>query len=131
MKNADGEMTPDEKLPMRVAVVGACAVGKSTLVAALRADGYEARHVAQEHSYVQSMWQRIGRPDVLVYLDANYETIKARRPTFHFSQGDLAEQKRRLAHARQHCDLYVDTNELTPAEVRQRCLAFLDDLKAG
>lgn len=131
MRIPDGEMTTDEKIPSRVAVVGACAVGKSTLVSALRADGYDARHVAQEHSYVQSMWQRIGRPDVLVYLDANYETIMARRPTFNFSRGDLAEQKRRLAHARQHCDLYIDTTELTPAEVRQRCFAFFDHLKAG
>ena len=120
-------MTAEEKPALRVAVVGACAAGKSTLVTALRLAGYEARHVAQEHSYVPAMWQRISRPDVLVYLDADYETIMARRPTFSFSPVDLAEQNRRLAHARQHCHLYVNTSALTPAEVQEQCLAFLTE----
>jgi RNase adaptor protein for sRNA GlmZ degradation len=124
-------MTIDERSSLRVAVVGACAVGKSTLVSALREAGYEARHVAQEHSYVPAMWQRVSRPDVLIYLDADYETIMVRRPSFSFSPADLAEQKRRLAHARQHCDLYVDTSHLTPTEVRQRCLSFLEKVGPG
>jgi RNase adaptor protein for sRNA GlmZ degradation len=116
---------------MRVAVVGACAAGKSTLVSALREAGYEARHVAQEHSYVPAMWQRISQPDALIYLDADYEAILARRPVFDFKPADLDEQKRRLAHARQHCDLYVDTTDLTPEEVRERCLAFLEEVTQG
>ena len=124
-------MTASQKAPLRVAVVGACAVGKSTLVFALRQAGYEARHVAQEHSYVPAMWQRISRPDVLVYLDANYEVITARRPTFRFSPADLAEQYRRLAHAREHCHLYVDTSDLAPAEVQERCLSFLEEFSEG
>ena len=110
---------------VRVAVVGACASGKSTLVETLKAAGYEARHVAQEHSYVPYMWQRLARPDVLVYLDVDYETIMQRRPGFNFRPDDLAEQSRRLAHAREHCDLYLDTSELTTAEVRERTLDFL------
>lgn len=117
----------NDESPIRVAVVGACAVGKSTLVSALREAGYEARHVAQEHSYVPAMWQRISRPDVLIYLDADYEAIMARRPTLNFKPVDLAEQRRRLTHARQHCDLYIDTTDLTPAEVRQRCLDHLEE----
>lgn len=110
---------------IRVAVVGACAVGKSTLVSALLEAGYEARHVAQEHSYVPAMWQRISQPDALIYLDADYESIMARRPAFDFRPADLAEQNRRLAHARQHCNLYIDTTDMTPAEVQERCLVFL------
>lgn len=110
----------------RVAVVGACAAGKSTLVAALRQAGYEARHVAQEHSYVPAMWQRISRPAVLIYLDVDYETIMARRPTIRFRPVDLAEQNRRLAHARQHCHLYLDTNGLNAVEVQLQALSFLE-----
>lgn len=121
-------MTASQKTPLRVAVVGACASGKSTLVSALHQAGYEARHVAQEHSYVPAMWQRIGRPDILVYLDVTHEAITERRPTLRFSLADLAEQNRRLAHAREHCDLYMDTSDLTPAEVQERCLAFLAGL---
>lgn len=118
----------DSSSPLRVAVVGACASGKSTLVKALQAAGYEARHVAQEHSYVPHMWQRLARPDVLIYLDVNYDGIMARRPSFNFKPADLAEQSRRLAHARQHCDLYLDTGPLTTAEVRQKTLAFLKEI---
>ena len=121
-------MTAPDKAPLRVAVVGACAAGKSTLVSALRQAGYEARHVAQEHSYVPAMWQRISRPDVLVYLDVDHKSIAVRRPGLDFSVADLAEQNRRLAHARQNCDLYVNTSDLEPAEVQERCLSFLEGI---
>jgi adenylate kinase family enzyme len=121
-------MAEDELSPLRVAVVGACASGKSTLVDALREAGYEARHVAQEHSYVPYMWQRLARPDVLIYLDVDYDAILDRRPGFNFKPGDLEEQSRRLAHAREHCDLYLDTGSLTTAEVQEKTLAFLKTL---
>ncbi len=110
--------------PLRVAVVGPCASGKSTLVAALRVAGYEARHPAQEHSYVPDMWRRLVDPDVLIYLDISYEALLARRP--HFGEPEYLErEKGRLAHAREHADLVVDTSELTAEEVRQRALAAL------
>ncbi len=121
-------MADDESNPLKIAVVGACASGKSTLVDILRQSGYEARHVAQEHSYVPYMWQRITRPDVLIYLDVTYEDIMVRRPKFDFKPDDLVEQRRRLAHAREHCDLYLDTSDLTTAEVQQKTLAFLNNL---
>lgn len=116
-----------DRSSLRVAVVGACAAGKSTLVAALREAGFDARHVAQEHSYVPEMWKRVSRPDVLVYLDVDYESIRARRPRMRFQQADLAVQKRRLDHARQHSDLYVDTRELSPAEVETLALSYLEN----
>lgn len=115
---------------LRVAVVGACAAGKSTLVAALREAGYDAQHVAQEHSYVPDMWKRVSRPDVLVYLDVDYESIRERRPRMRFRQDDLAEQKQRLEHARQHSDLYVDTSDMSPAGVETRALSYLENALA-
>lgn len=114
---------------LKVAVVGACASGKSTLVSSLREVGYKARHVAQEHSYVPNMWQRICQPDVLIYLDVNYESIRTRRPHLDFRPEDLAEQNRRLAHARQHCHLYLDTNELNPTQVQDQTLSFLQQFR--
>lgn len=121
-------MSDDDSTSPRIAVVGACASGKSTLIDALIAAGYEARHVAQEHSYVPHMWQRITRPDILIYLDVDYETIMARRPHFNFQPADLTQQNGRLAHARQHADLYLDTTNLTPAQVREKTLAFLNEV---
>jgi len=116
---------------LKVAVVGACASGKSTLVTALREAGYDARHVAQEHSYVPYMWQRISQPDVLVYLDVDYRSIKSRRPRLNFKPEHLVEQNRRLAHARQNCHLYLDTRELSLEVVRDQTLSFLRQYRAS
>jgi len=110
--------------PLRVAVVGPCASGKSTLVKALRAAGYEARHPAQEHSYVKDMWRRLVDPDVLIYLDISYEALLERRPFFG-ERAYLEREQARLAHAREHADLYLDTSYLTAEQVWERVNAFL------
>ena len=113
--------------PVRVAVVGPCASGKSTLVAALKAAGYDARHPAQEHSYVKDMWQRLVDPDVLIYLDINYQALLGRRPNFGEPEY-LEREKERLAHARAHADLVVDTSEREPESVKSQVLSYLDNL---
>lgn len=118
-------MSSEDQSDLRVAVVGACASGKSTLVTSLRAVGYDARHVAQDHSFVPDMWQRHGRPDVLIFLDVNYETIKVRRPKTTFRRTDLAEQERRLAHARENCNLSINTNPLSPDDVLAEAMSYL------
>jgi thymidylate kinase len=119
-------MSPPPLSPtLRIAIVGACASGKSTLIECLRRAGYEARHVAQEHSFVPYMWQRIARPDLLIYLDVDHATMSQRRPWLQLRPEDVAEQARRLAHAREHCDLYIDTSRLTAGEVEARVLDFL------
>ncbi|MBK7217144.1 MAG: hypothetical protein IPH95_08855 [Candidatus Promineofilum sp.] len=83
---------------LRIAVVGPCASGKSTLTAALRAAGYEARMPAQEHSYVPDMWRRLVDPDVLIYLDISYEALLERRP--HFGERAYLERGEGAAGAR-------------------------------
>jgi deoxyadenosine/deoxycytidine kinase len=113
-----------EKRLKRIAVTGPCAAGKSELVAALRALGYDARHVAQEHSYVPDMWQRICKPDALIYLDVSYAVARARRRTVG-RPVDMENQRHRLRHARAHCDLYIHTDSLTIAQVRAVALRFL------
>ena len=115
---------PPHSPALRIAVVGPCASGKSTLTAALRAAGYEARMPAQEHSYVPDMWRRLVDPDVLIYLDISYEALLERRP--HFGErAYLEREKARLAHAREHADLVIDTSELAAEEVRERVLEVL------
>ncbi len=109
---------------MRIAIVGPCGAGKTTLQNNLVRLGYEARAIAQEHSGAQAMWQRVTRPDVAIYLDAALATINARRGV-HWEQSYLDEMNRRLAHARAHAHFYLDTNALTPAQVSARVVAFL------
>ncbi|RLC69578.1 MAG: hypothetical protein DRI52_08635 [Chloroflexi bacterium] len=111
-------------MDIRIAVVGPCASGKTELVRALRARGYDARQCVQEHSYVPTMWQHISRPDVLIYLDAELPTIARRRNT-DWDERLLMEQRRRLSHARAHCDLYLRTDALSREEVVQAVLDFL------
>ena len=113
---------PSSKL--LIGVVGPCGAGKSTLLAGLEGHGYNCRHIAQEHSYVQAMWQRITKPDILIFLDVSFEVSTARRK-LSWQKADHDEQYRRLAHARQHANLVIGTDLLTPAQVLQKVLDFL------
>ncbi|MBE2223977.1 MAG: hypothetical protein IAF02_20720 [Anaerolineae bacterium] len=121
--------TDDDPDPVLIALVGPCASGKSTLGRALRAAGYLVKQPSQEHSYVQNMWQRLTKPDLLIYLDLNFESLLRRRPKNHGGPERLAEQHQRLAHAYEHCDFYVDTSELTPEEIQEKVFSFLQKIK--
>ena len=107
-----------------VGVVGPCGSGKSTLIAGLETYGYTCRHIAQEHSYAQGMWQKIAKPDVLIYLAASFPISTARRK-LNWHKKDHDEQLRRLDHARQHANLLIDTDDLTPEQVLQKALEYL------
>jgi shikimate kinase len=116
------------KKPLRLALVGPCTSGKSTLAPVLEQIGYEVRQVAQEHSYVPNMWQRLSKPDILIYLDVDYATARARRPYTDDGPQRLTQQRQRLQHARQHCDFYLDTSHLTPTQVQGQVLDFLQEI---
>jgi thymidylate kinase len=107
-----------------IAVVGPCGAGKTTLVKKLHEHKIAARQIAQEHSYVPAMWEILANPDILIYLDASFH-VCTQRKRFKWHPNDHSEQIRRLAHAREHCNIYVDTSELTPTEVLARVLAEL------
>lgn len=111
----------------RIGVVGVCASGKSTLTARLKTLGYDARHIAQEHSYVQDMWQRITNPDILIYLDVSYPVTLARR-NFDWREKDYLVQTARLAHARKHAHLVIQTDERDPQAILALALDFLQNV---
>ena len=92
---------------MKIAIVGVCASGKTTLVAGLRAAGYDAYNVAQEHS-----------------------CIRKRRQVF-WDESRLVTQHKRLADARAHADLYIQTDSLTVKQVRDKVIAFIEAKEAG
>jgi deoxyadenosine/deoxycytidine kinase len=101
---------------LKIAIVGPCAAGKTTLAQALQARGLQARQIVQEHSFVPDMWQCFTKPDVLIYLDASFE-ICSRRKRLDWRLWEHAEQIRRLAHARQYCHIYVSTDDLSADQV--------------
>lgn len=107
-----------------IGLVGPCSAGKTTLSNNLSQLGYNAKHIAQEHSYVKDMWKLISNPDILIYLDVSYEQSMQRRP-LNMSAQDFDEQIQRLNHARQHADYYLDTSTISAQEVFDRVTAYL------
>jgi deoxyadenosine/deoxycytidine kinase len=99
-----------------IVIVGPCAAGKTTLAQALRARGYVARQIAQEHSYVPDMWLKLSRPETLIYLDASFERCTERK-RLSWTEAEYAEQRHRLRHAREHCQIYINSDALTPEQV--------------
>ena len=113
----------------RVVVVGTCASGKTTLVEALRAHGYEATVSAQEHSAVPRLWERT-EPDVLIALIADIDAVRERRDESW--PGWLHDvQEERLANAHDAADLIIDTSDLGADEVAQRAILFLMNRKSA
>ena len=112
-----------------IGVVGPCGSGKSTLIAGLERYGYVCRDIAQEHSYVPTMWQKISKPDLLIFLEASFPVSTARRK-LSWQKKDHDEQLRRLNHARQHANVVIDTDDLTPDQVLRKVLDYLKDLNS-
>jgi len=122
-------MTASDK-SMLIGFVGPCASGKSTITSELEALGYHTRHIAQEHSYVKDMWQRLTNPDILIFLQASYP-VTVRRRNLNWREKDYIEQQRRLAHAREHADLFINTDDLSIDEVIQRIVNFIEQKKTN
>lgn len=116
-------MTPKNE-SLLIGVVGPCGSGKTTLVKGLKDCGIVVRHIAQEHSYVKDMWKRITNPDILIYLDVSYAEATRRR-RLNWTQAEFDEQIRRLSHAREHADLMIFTDPLTPLTLVQKVLDYL------
>ena len=108
---------------MRIAIVGICASGKTTLVRGLREAGYDAYNVAQEHSCVHDFWNK-KHPDVLVMIDATLKAVKKRRVVY-WGQDRIDTQHKRLADARAHADLYIQTDDLDAEAVKNKVIEFL------
>jgi len=110
-----------------IGVVGPCGAGKSTLIEALDSLGYSTRHIAQEHSYVKDMWKRITNPDLLIFLQASFPVTGQRKSKMlNWTEASFNEQQRRLEHAREHADLFIDTDELSIQEVLEKVLDFIN-----
>lgn len=92
-----------------IVVVGPCAAGKTTLVDALKAHGYNAYAVAQEHSIIRDLWRRRD-PDIVIALDLDLDVVRQRRsPTW--SAKLYADQHERLREAFATAHLTIDTGE--------------------
>ncbi len=113
----------------KIVVVGPCAAGKSTLVTALQALGYDAHVSGQEHSEIATLWQH-SQPDVLIALEVDISAVRDRRgDSWPEWLHDL--QVRRLAAASRAADLAIDTSTLSVQAVFARVVAYLERLDAS
>lgn len=107
-----------------IGIVGPCGAGKTTLAEGLKRAGFPARAIAQEHSFVPDMWQRLTKPTRLVFLQASCSVAAGRRQ-MSWSEAEWQDQQHRLDHARQNADFYLDTDRLGIEQVLQVVLNFL------
>ncbi len=112
---------------MRIAVVGVCASGKTTLVKGLKDAGYDAYNVAQEHSGIHNFWNK-HHPDILVMIDATLPAIKKRRLVY-WDQERLDVQHKRLADAKVHANLFIQTDAYNADEVREQVIDYIETWK--
>ena len=116
--------SPSSMESRKIVVVGPCAAGKSTLVAALRALGYDAHVSGQEHSEIATLW-RHSEPDVLIVLEVDIAAVRDRR------DGSWPEwlhdrQVQRLADASRAAHLAIDTTTLSPQTVVDHVVRYLE-----
>ena len=112
---------------MRIAVVGVCASGKTTLVKGLKDAGYDAYNVAQEQSGIHNFWNK-HHPDILVMIDATLPAIKKRRLVY-WDQERLDVQHKRLADAKAHANLFIQTDAYNADEVREQVIDYIETWK--
>jgi len=109
---------------MAIAIVGVCASGKTTLVKGLKDAGFDAYNMAQEHSCIKKFWQK-HQPQFLIMLDATLPAIKKRRIVY-WDESRIAAQHERLADAKNHADLYIQTDRLDAKQVLDKVIAFIE-----
>jgi len=85
-----------------------------------------ARNIAQEHSHVKDMWKRLTNPDLLIFLQVSYPVAQIRRK-LNWNISDFEEQGRRLRNALEKADFILDTDLLSPEEVLEEILHFIEE----
>ena len=101
-----------------IVIIGVCGSGKSVLAEALRARGYNAKSVAQEHSLVPDLFLH-ARPDIVIYLEASDATVAVRKNTG-WEPHLLRQQRDRLKLARERADIRLVTDALSPAQLLEK-----------
>jgi len=107
---------PTKREKPLIGIVGVCASGKTSCIAKLTSMGHQCRHIAQEHSYVQTMWKQLTDPDLLVYLEVSYPQTLIRR-NLNWTEAEYNEQLKRLENARKNADIRINTDELSVNEI--------------
>lgn len=114
---------------IRIGIVGPCGAGKSSLAERLSPYYSTVRAIAQEHSYVPTMWRRITNPDILIYLDASY-SVTVQRRKLNWTDAEYRIELDRLENARKNADIYIQTDHLNIDQVVETVSQKLESLLA-
>jgi cytidylate kinase len=114
---------------IRIGIVGPCGAGKSSLAERLSPHYSTVRAIAQEHSYVPTMWRRITNPDILIYLDASY-SVTVQRRMLNWTEAEYRIELDRLENARKNADIYIQTDHLNIDQVAETVIQKLESLLA-
>lgn len=114
----------------RVAVVGTCASGKSSVSQALVALGFDAYAVSQEHSGVPELWKHL-HPDIVLYLDNSLATLRRRRGNDAWPEWIYETQLKRLTSARAHAIVVISTDDLELDAVIGQAVAMLREISSA
>jgi len=112
-------------MTIRVAIVGTCASGKTSVSSALSDRGFVAYSVSQEHSGVPELWRHL-KPDYVIYLSNTLGTLRRRRGIDTWPAWIYEAQLKRLASARDHAYAIVETDYVDLEAVVQTIIDLLD-----
>ena len=115
---------------IKIGIVGPCGAGKTSLADRLSNQYSFVRAIAQEHSYVPSMWRQLTNPDILIYLDASYP-VTIRRRKLNWTEVEYQIELDRLAHARTNADIIIATDALDLDDVAKKALQELEHFLAN
>lgn len=79
---------------------------------------------------MQTMWKQLTDPDILIYLEVSYAMTIQRRK-LDWSLDEFDEQIRRLADAKEHADIVIDTDSLTAEEVAAQAVTRIRALMSS
>lgn len=108
---------------MKIAVVGGCASGKTTIAAELRSRGLDAYVVGQEHSGVASLWNH-REPDFVVFLEVPLAAVRERRDQ-NWPEWLYVAQQQRLRQACDSADVRANTADLSVEQTLATILSAL------
>ena len=107
---------------VKIALVGGCGSGKTTIAAELKRAGHDAYIVGQEHSEVRTLWA-VRSPEAVVYLHVTLDVVRERRGE-HWPGWLYKKQQQRLKNAYEAADVHVNTAEQTVEESVEAILAM-------
>lgn len=105
---------------LKILLLGICASGKTTIAKSLTKQGYDVGVCSQEHSQNPQLWRR-QNADFVVVLDCQKSTAEKRRQK-KMNLRAYQEQKQKLLDARDHCHLFLPTDNDTVEETAKKII---------